>query len=390
MQKISSEQALPTVEKPLKILICGNYGAVNIGDEAILEGILMLLRNVAPHAEITVMSADPEHTTFHHKVESVAHFPAGPRSLWKGLRNKTLGKTWQKMRETDLFILGGGGLFNDDRMLAIVIWSLQAHVALFLGKPLICLGQSIGPLKTFFGRHMTKSVYSRARLATVRDSRSAQILQELNLPAPFVLADPAFCLHTQETSRNSEKYVVLSFRPSKRVKPEVLSQHCARFIDWLWQKYGLKSILIPFQITWDNDSLMLNRISEQVSHQEAVEVMSFSDDYKKVMDIIGNAYAVVGMRLHSLIFSVLSEKPFLALSYSNKVEQFIQDIEMEEFLLPVENVTFALLCERFQHLVNHYEKTNTTLTEHCFLLRKKAHDHEEVVKHFLIGSKLLR
>jgi polysaccharide pyruvyl transferase WcaK-like protein len=33
-----------------KVLICGNYGATNIGDEAILDGIILLVRLADPDA----------------------------------------------------------------------------------------------------------------------------------------------------------------------------------------------------------------------------------------------------------------------------------------------------------------------------------------------------
>jgi polysaccharide pyruvyl transferase WcaK-like protein len=73
----------------MKIVICGNYGAENLGDELILEGMLETLRAVSPDAEITVMSGNPKETKWLYKarygMEAVAKFPSGIRSFLKSI-----------------------------------------------------------------------------------------------------------------------------------------------------------------------------------------------------------------------------------------------------------------------------------------------------------------
>jgi len=64
----------------MKIVIAGNYGANNLGDEMILEGLLKLLNDVVPDAKITVLSSEPKDTKKRHKVKSLNLFPAGFRS----------------------------------------------------------------------------------------------------------------------------------------------------------------------------------------------------------------------------------------------------------------------------------------------------------------------
>ena len=53
----------------MKIVICGNYGATNLGDEAILESILQMVRGAFADARatagavrVTVVSADCDST----------------------------------------------------------------------------------------------------------------------------------------------------------------------------------------------------------------------------------------------------------------------------------------------------------------------------------------
>ena len=53
---------------PVRIGISGSYGGMNLGDEAILEAILLQLR-AAADVEVTVFSMNPSDTLALHTVE---------------------------------------------------------------------------------------------------------------------------------------------------------------------------------------------------------------------------------------------------------------------------------------------------------------------------------
>ena len=80
-----------------KILISGFYGFGNGGDEAVLSGIIKAL-GAASLKDITVLSSDPGYTESLHKVK------AAPRSS---------AKTLKAIRDCDIFISGGGSLFQN-------------------------------------------------------------------------------------------------------------------------------------------------------------------------------------------------------------------------------------------------------------------------------------
>jgi polysaccharide pyruvyl transferase CsaB len=379
---------MEAVKKPLQITVCGNYGATNIGDEAILDGILALLRRVKPDAKIAVLSANPAETASMHNVASMPVLPCGLRSFAMGLFNGGIVKTLGLISKSDAFILGGGGLFTDEKMRAVLIWAIQARVAAFLGKAIFCLGQSVGPLRTFFGRRMTKKVFSRARAITVRDLSSQRVLHGLGLPYAQVLADPAFGIHLeQRPAEIREKYVVFTIRPWIKGDSLNLYKFCAQFIDWLWAEHGLKSVLVPFQQLQDSDAEVLNNIFAQVQNKEAAHLYEFTADYTKVIELIGKAKAVIGMRLHSLIFSTMTQTPFIALSYSDKVSSFVSDLTLADYIMPWEELTTEELKRRFNLLLKNYDHVRNTLMEQNILMRKKAHDHEEILRSFFASIK---
>lgn len=381
----------------LHIVICGNYGATNLGDEAILDGMLALIRRAVPLADVTVMSASPHDTMAFHGAGSVALIPAGLRSLVRGVFGGELGRTLRTLKSADVFILGGGGLFTDEKLYAVFIWWLQAYVARKCGAELVCLGQSVGPLRTWMGQRLTAWVYGRAAVATVRDERSRALLTELGAGGALgiegkgdlglgVLADPAFALSFLPPVTGAlerEPYVVMSVRAWIGKGREKNARTLASFIDWLWREKGLKTVLVPFQVRGDNDVEVLEEIAEEIFDTRAVEIFSYTSDYRAIMELMARATATVGMRLHSLIFSTLASTPFIGISYSDKVREFMRSVEMEDFGVEWSNFGLRDLQERFEELLARREGLVTKIQEKALLMRAKAEQHVQVLEEML-------
>ena len=64
----------------MKLLLSGYYGFGNIGDEAILAGILTSLKD---RHEITVLSNDPRSTSYLHKVKAVHRYFGALKALFE-------------------------------------------------------------------------------------------------------------------------------------------------------------------------------------------------------------------------------------------------------------------------------------------------------------------
>lgn len=365
----------------MNIVICGNYGATNLGDEAILEGILSLVRRSLAETNITVLSANPEETTALHGLQSLPLVPAGVRSLIQGFVSGSLWKTLKAIKRADLFLLGGGGLFTDEKMRAVVIWALQTWVARRYKTPIFSFGQSVGPLNRFFGRRIAAKAFQRAHIITVRDAASADLVKRLGIDDVYALADPAFALpSTEPTDSAVEPYVVVSVRPWIEGDTRQIHADLAAFIDWLWKEHNLKTVLVPFQISHDNDVAELSAIQEMVKKPEAVELFDYTPDYHEVMELMARSTAVVGMRLHSLIFSSLSHTPFVGLSYSEKVRNFARQIQMDEYVLDWTSASLDELKQRFEGLLEHREELVAKLDEQVMVQRAHTLQHEELLR----------
>ena len=164
----------------MKIVIAGNYGAKNLGDEMILEGLLKLIRSIQPDSKITVLSADPKDTKKRHKVKSLNLFPSGIRSFFRNLFDFKR-KNIKAIKECDVFILGGGGLFGSLTFMANFIWGIQAKMAYKYSKPVIMYGQSIGELKGKIRKRIVKKLFKKSSLIVLRDHESKKRLLKLKI-----------------------------------------------------------------------------------------------------------------------------------------------------------------------------------------------------------------
>lgn len=375
------------------VVICGNYGATNLGDEAILDAILSIVNEAFINSKskkeliVTVLSANPESTVISHKVHVEFLFPAGVRSFFRGIFGGTIGRTIDAIRGADLLILGGGGLFTDEKKMAILIWSLQARIARMFGVPVFCMGQSVGPLRTSFGRDMTRNVYLNARGATVRDKKSVELLAELGVKKVTELADPVFALGDEQLKNigtdSPEKLAVFSVRPWKNAEADTFYETLAAFIIWLWRKHGVKSVLVPFQILKDNDLECLNTILDRITglagDGEFAEIYEYSSDHNKVIELMSRADFVCGMRLHSLIFSALAGCPFIGISYSSKVRESAKKLGMDGFVIDLKTISLPLLTEKYEKISKDRNEIRAKMKQKSIELRAKAKDHVRIL-----------
>ncbi len=160
------------------ILIGGYYGFGNTGDEAILAAILADLCKIQKDLDFIVVSANPDETAAIFKVRSV---------FWKdvdALRSAAA--------ESDLIIVGGGGLFQDywgvpsGVALTPFQWGIPFYhslgmLAVLYQKPFMIYSVGVGPLVSEEGKRLTRWTFELADIATVRDPESKELLVSLGI-----------------------------------------------------------------------------------------------------------------------------------------------------------------------------------------------------------------
>lgn len=331
------------------ILIAGHYGFGNTGDEAILASILADLRTQRNDLEIVVASANPRETASGHHVRSV---------YWKDIPDLL-----NAARESDLIMIGGGGVFVDywgvpaDTQLTQGHWGIAYYnaigiLAAMFGKPFIIHSVGVGPLLTEEGKRLTRQTFELADIATVRDIGSRNLLKSIGISASKIrlTPDPGLSLTPNrdfvvEILRKAG--IVLKEQPVLGVcvrewgsgswKPEL-----AAALDRFLESQNARILFIPFQMKTDaleDDTAAAQQVLSQMRHQNRTHVLSTVHSPEIIKGLLSSCRLVMGMRLHSLIFAVGAGVPAVALAYDPKVASFMTSLGLDRNTLVLEEAT---------------------------------------------------
>lgn len=336
-------------------IICGNYGANNIGDEAILEGLLYVLKQYDSAAKFVVMSGNPEETKNTHGVEAVKFFPSGFRSL---LNFATISATLKAYKQSDTFVLGGGGLFTDHSSIqAVWIWFVQTVIAKIYNKKIVMIGQSVGPLNSLIAKFMTKMVFSWAASISVRDDASKKILFDIGVTSEIqVKSDLAMNLGEiykeiilQKKSGDSEqkRYSIINLKYLDRTN-NVYEEYVVKLIEYLINQDSQEVYLKPFGAGRISDEEYLNKLIVQYDLDKNKVHVHTDYSLQGTIKLIANAEFVLGMRLHSLILSRVCKVPFIGLNYHDKVKNYFKDTSK---ILEIDEITYEKLLNCYKDII---------------------------------------
>lgn len=322
----------------MKFLLIGNYGAGNYGDEAILLALLQNLSKEFPSAFFSVMCADPKktiafapHFYASKQVTFVPFLPFGIRSFGKAIFQNTMKHTLKAYLECDAVILGGGGLFADDESVkAPLLWAYHSRVAGYFHRPVFAFGVGVGPLSKNLSKWATQKGLSKTSYLGVRDLSSAHTIKDI---LPFhtkISPDPVFlfdkdALKNEEITMNtpSSPYIVVSVRPWK--VSNIVYKKFAQLYDFIIKDFGLKILFIPFQTHPQNDEAFMNNIIEQMEYREHIIHAGYPLPISNILHLYEKASAVISMRFHALLLSLITNTPCFPIIYSEKTRAFLSD-----------------------------------------------------------------
>lgn len=342
---------------PRNILIVGNYGAGNLGDDAILGGIVEELRLGGFKGSISVMhggvttgpaaiSSSPE---IYRGLKKVPFYPAGFRSFFKREQKKA---ALRAIEEADLVILGGGGLFTDaESAKAPFIWAAQARAIRKVGKPYIIFGQSVGPLHHWWARALAKKTFLSAKAVHVRDASSAEFLSKWGIQAK-VGTDPAFLWLLMKKRPVPKKPVVLV---NFRTWPGYSSKQWAEWLKEIiifckkrrWKPILLLMETVEMEAAKTKSSESQNLVWKQMG-LEIFEPLSALQAFEGIQ----KASLLIGMRLHANLFALAGGTPHVVLSYSSKVADLYQSLNLKNGppILEASTLSGTKLREALKHV----------------------------------------
>jgi polysaccharide pyruvyl transferase CsaB len=317
-----------------RILISGWYGNDNVGDEAVLAGMVRALRAADAEVRLTVLSDDPAATAAQFDVRAVARRP--------GYRRRLAGETIA-LAACDAFVLGGGGLIKDygSGPGNAHVWVRPLLVAAAMRRPSMTYAVGVDDLRFAESRAVVRRALGRTTVVTVRDEGTARAILELGYEGPaWTTADPALLLGTPRASApvGPPRIAVSArhwFARDARVdEPDRLARHEAELagaLDALVERHGVRVIFLPFRAhAVDDDAAACRRIAERMRHTDVVEHVAVPATPEAAVELLGGCDLVVGTRLHSLILAAATATPFVGFDYMPKVRFFAEQLGLGE------------------------------------------------------------
>ncbi len=301
------------------IVICGAYGKGNAGDDAILKAIVQEMRALDRDRPIWVMSRRPRETRLEYRTGAIYTF--------------NFPGVLRRFNQAALYINGGGNLMQDvtsTRSLQYYLYTLSA--AKRRGCAVMMYGCGIGPINLPGNRVRTAKVLNQSvDLITLRDDLSQGELERMGIVRPEVRlsADPTIILDPapkEVTDLAMEacgipvdgKYIGFGLRNWKGLDGVI--EEIAAAAEYAYRKHGLTPVFVPIEYPSDlppaeRVASLLHCPHHLIATRQPIEV---------TIGILARMKAVVGIRLHSLMFSAGQGVPVIGLSYDPKVDGFLE------------------------------------------------------------------
>ncbi|HKW90782.1 MAG TPA: polysaccharide pyruvyl transferase family protein [Methylomirabilota bacterium] len=312
-------------ERVFRIGISGSYGGLNLGDEAILQGIVTQLRAAVP-CEITVFSRDAKDTEARHKVERAVP-----------VRDLSRDEVLPEVAGLDLLILGGGGILYDE---SAAVYLREVALAHEHDVPVLVYAVSAGPLQDAAARTLVRDTLSGAKAVTVRERRARQLLEEVGVRDIEVVADPAFLLEPEPLSaealqreglNENRRLIGLSVREPGSAAPDIDETHyhalLANAADYMVDRLEADLVFVPMEPR-RKDTQHSHAVVSKMAYAHRATVLKGEYTSGQLLSLMSHFDFAVGMRLHFLIFAAVNRVPFVALPYSSKVAGFLEDLEI--------------------------------------------------------------
>lgn len=385
---------------PQRVLISHVYSSDNKGDAALTSVLIADIRRIFPTATITIASLEgtsgqtfegvPVETSFmayalsgyRNNIAKLAYtaYMVPATMLWAVLYRLTKHDMWlpshirrvtRLYANADLIVPVGGGYLRSRpglrNRLNVPLLLHPLIIGRLLQKPTVLYAQSVGPFQNRAEEQLVAWVLRRMSCILLREDRSLELLRKLGVHRGVHRAvDSGFLLQSTAPSRVREQYHIpknkrllgvtvrswLSGRAQQRYEKAVASA-----LDVFIKEYDAHVIFIP-QVTaakGDDDRIVARRVQKAMRRKKNVTVVEETPDHHAIKTMYDGLDILLGTRFHSVIFSLTSLVPVVAIEYEHKTSGIMHDLALDKWVLPIEEVTRDKLLLLLRNVVTDYQ-----------------------------------
>ena len=360
--------SLPWSLEPMRVLLT-NSVPLNGGDEALLRATLAVLRDEFPECSIKVLCKDVGICRRYHAdldldsdLEYVRHPPGSrwgvfrartidalSRRPWAARLSRALANNDERRiidcyKSADLVVSSAGGFLHDFYRIEPRLRGFE--MALELGRPVVVLGQSVGPFWKRQSKQRAREVLSRLNAIVLREERSLDHLRDcgVDMSKVLVATDIAFywrrmAPHLFAAKTGPVRKIALSFRSWSHdgvsteaivTKAAALSRHLLNTsaeveLVFLSTCQGIPEYLDDSIVA----TAVVNALPEGMRDRCRIDARRYAPE--RLIQLYGQMDAYIGMRLHGAILAMLGGTPAMAIAYEDKTPGIYASLGLEPF-----------------------------------------------------------
>lgn len=299
------------------------------------------------------------------------------RTLLLPLYGKKTKQTLERFRQAEAaFVKGGGflhahGGFSDTYKIYFFLYHIR--LAQSFDTKVYVMPNSFGPFRSPLVKGMIRKVLRKCPAVMSRESISQQMLREGCGLESEVFADLAFHLGPDPSfdpypvllekgiDCRNERCVAITARPYRfpgetdsDKKYEAYKNALAELAVWLSDN-GYHPVLVEHvssDMDHENDMTCIMEIAKLLEGRCRYSIFSQRQlTCRQMKQVYGSFAYTVGTRFHSVIFSLASGVPSIAITYGgNKGDGIMKDLGLERYALPIHALTAEALIEAFRSL----------------------------------------
>ena len=297
-----------------RVLTWGWFGFHNLGDDLILYTFIENIKTKCPDISLSV--------AMHEKYDidkSIMQVDRSYKTLFSADKYNTL-------------VIGPGGIFPDNKttklllyLMVLIYWKSRHNQVLFFG---VGISDKMSKLQRLLWRRMVK-------LSDVFMPRSETVMTAIGLQSTSLkhsMPDSVFAMRIPKEESISEEQRI-GIAVANLTGNDFDSADYQRQIT-IWSDVitscidlGKEVDLIAF--TQDNDDVLIDALKKK---HKKVRCIHYSE-IGKALEYWSEYEAVIAMRFHSVVLSIVSGTPFVPIAYGHKTVNLTNMVGMGDYLL---------------------------------------------------------
>lgn len=343
----------------MKVVVIGNFTTGNAGDNAILESVVNDINHYMSSPEIIV--SGKEYIQLN-SPKNIKFISISPKKLALGFFSLKLIK---EMNDADIVLMTAGMIF------ARKLWNwnyslmatfMPAYIISSFGKKhkLIAYNAGITLDGNLLANIIVKSFLNKCALISFRHNedymnvQNNQVKKIKSLDNIFAYGEPT------RKSNNEKKIIGINIASYTVIKIKDYKKFVIDFIDNISTFFQGEKIII-YQTTYSDTQFIRKLLSANKKEYEVVDLSLYY--YQDIIRHFDNVHLFLGMRMHSLIFSMKTSTPLIGIAYDRKVKSLFTDLNLEQYVVDLSSETISNVIDLSSYIKDHYDLISELIYE---------------------------